>query len=96
MLGDYNLRFPDIVNRANPGLKISLKTVQDLPTTIKNKPPYDYSVESLDHFSYRASWTHSLVTSVSRFDAPQLCNADFEYYRKRVSDHVPIMLRLAL
>jgi hypothetical protein len=96
MLGDYNLRFTDIVSKANPELNISLKTVQDQPTTIKNQPPYAYSVESLDHFSYRETWTQSLVTSVGRFDAPQLCNGDFGYYRKQVSDHVPILLSLAL
>ena len=96
MLGDYNLYYSDIIDRANSELGITIDSFVAQPTTLKNKDPHDYVVaEAVDHFSYKSEFLKALNPVPSRVDALALyAGGDGSRYFREVSDHVPIKLQL--
>lgn len=97
LLGDYNLsltgsdRCEEYVAVHYGNKSCYARTVQDKLTTI-NKNNDGYS-SNYDHFSYNEGNFEGVRARWSRVDAvAKYYGNDFEQYKKRVSDHLPIKL----
>lgn len=101
LLGDYNLsltgsdRCEEYVAVHYGNKSCYARTVQDKLTTI-NKNNDGYS-SNYDHFSYNEGNFEGIRARWSRVDAvAKYYGNDFEQYKKRVSDHLPIKLFIYL
>lgn len=96
-----------IPERYDSGRQV-IATVQDELTTLKSVeldegfPDENNSrgfAQNYDHFSFdiRLFETEDIKYTTRRIDAVrQYCNDDFEMYRAEISDHVPIVLEIAM
>lgn len=97
----------DNIETTKWGKSRKIKTIQDQFTTLKqNTENAEITAGSLindnyahdyDHFSYEESMFEGVSMKVKRVDAVRkYCESNIEEYRKKVSDHVPIMMEIEL
>ena len=100
LLGDYNL----LINHCTAidlepmEEKMAIRSGQHEKSTLATIQPdnsiADPYANDYDHFSF-SDHEASYISKIERIDGPRIfCGGDFEYYRKKISDHVPIVLRL--
>ena len=66
-----------------------------MPTTVSNKFSV-YTLNDFDHFSYEKENLEGFGITIERVDAVnKYFNSDYSLYRDRVSDHIPIKIKLA-
>lgn len=78
-------------------------TMQDELTTLKSKTcniqeqeEYGYA-NNYDHFTYSPELSNFVNVSCEAVDVVQkYCNGDFEYYRRNISDHLPIVMTVEI
>ncbi len=84
--------------------KINVLTVQDQLTTLKDitrnadrtKDSQGYS-NNYDHFTYSPELSEFQSVSYEVIDAVEkYCGGDFEYYYKKISDHLPIVMNIEI
>lgn len=108
-MGDYNLNIccPHVITEeknANlapvvkteslspKGQQINVLTVQNQLTTLKESNGY---ANNYDHFSYSLETSPFKNVSCRVIDAVQkYCGGDFNYYREKISDHLPIVITI--
>ena len=77
-------------------------TMQDQLTTLKDTSRSEAESEggyanNYDHFTYSPELSHFAGVTCQAVDAVEkYCEGDFEYYRKNISDHVPIVMEIEL
>ena len=86
---------------------VHILTVQDQLTTLKKKadqyadlsesPSEDGYANNYDHFTYSPELSGFSKVSYQPIDAVQkYCDGDFSYYRKNISDHLPIVMTIEI
>lgn len=92
-----------ILDEEYKGKKVIIQTFQEGLTTLKriteqnekeynNKPKY---VNNYDHATYDINRFQGIEINVGKVDAVRLYkNGDFAYFRKNVSDHIPICVTM--
>lgn len=109
VMGDYNLNIycPRVITEekhanltqevrteylSQEGQKINVLTVQNQLTTLKESNGYS---NNYDHFSYSSESSPFRRVSCRVIDAVQkYCGNDFNYYREKISDHLPIVITI--
>ncbi len=103
--GDYNIHLWDcfLIDSLPASGRLKMSSRQPDKSTISNpgsgennmKKSFGYA-NDYDHFSFSMRES-SYVASAHRIDAPEIfCSGDFRYYREKVSDHVPVILKIDL
>lgn len=74
------------------GKTINILTDQKDLTTLKNDEGY---ANNYDHFTYSSELSPFLGVSIEAIDAVRkYCGGDFSYYREKISDHLPILMKI--
>ncbi len=77
-------------------------TMQDQLTTLKDTSKSESDrgegyANNYDHFTYSPELSHLSAVNCWAVDAVEkYCEGDFEYYRKNISDHVPIVMEIEI
>lgn len=86
---------------------VKVRTVQDKLTTLRNMDNYSETeniygnrnmyANNYDHFTYSQELSEFKSVSFDVVDAVQkYCDGDFSYYRKNISDHLPIAITVEI
>ena len=104
-MGDYNLNIfspfvqdkkavlnPELIHNEG-GKAISIITTQnELSTLKKNEDGYS---NNYDHFTYSPERIQNVNVSCGVIDAVnKYCSGDYAYYNEKISDHLPILLKI--
>lgn len=90
---DKNARIPGVYSYDDGGKTVNILTVQDGLTTLKQKE--DGYANNYDHFTYSPELSPFLDVWVEPIDAVRkYCGGDFSYYREKISDHLPILMKI--
>jgi len=87
--------------------EINILTIQDQLTTLRSKEQDSYPshgnsekngyANNYDHFTYSPELSDFVNVSCQTIDAVEkYCGGDFEYYRKNISDHLPIVMTIEI
>lgn len=106
-MGDYNLNILSPVQTQNKNCyltevhtyhkgkeDVQILTVQKQLTTLRQEDGY---ANNFDHFTYSPALSKFVKVSYETIDAVQkYCGGDFAYYRKNISDHLPIVMTVKI
>lgn len=81
------------------GVTKQILTVQDELTTLRNADDVENEkyANNYDHFTYSPELSPFIEVKYDVIDAVnKYCGGDFEYYRKNISDHLPIVMTIEI